>query len=127
MGVMKRKKQEQQERRGRRRSKAKPEVSWGDVDDDIIVGFIQLTEELDGAVRFGRSRDRAVYSLGFYIGEDRFTEWIPGGPDAFMAFQNLFIELSEDYSLKAGDGGDTLDVVSPGLGDDDQDTAREAD
>ena len=73
------------------------EVSWSDVDDATIRGLIELAEHFDGAVRFGRSRDRSVFGIGFYIGEERFTEWIPGGDEAGLAFDRLIAEILEDY------------------------------
>ncbi len=82
----------------RRRKRSEP-VSWSDVDPGTITGFIELAEELDGAVRFGRSRDGCVYSIGFYLGDDRFTEWVRGIDDVDLEFKRLHDEISEDYGL----------------------------
>ncbi len=109
MSVAKRMKHEKADRAKRRRSKVKTEVSWKDVDPNVIVGFIELVERHDGAIRFGRSRDRAVYSIGFYIGDERFTEWIPGGSDLTMAFANLWDEVSEDFALAPPDDREPLE------------------
>ena len=102
MSVAKRQRQEKKERERTRRRKPKDEVSWFDVDTATIVGFVQLAERLDGAVRFGRSRDGSVYSLGFYVGEERFTEWIRGGDDAELAFAALHDEIVEDFEIQDG-------------------------
>lgn len=84
-------------RPSRRRKKPVNEVSWGDISDDTIRRLIGLAEHFDGAVRFGRSRDRSVFSIGFYIGEDRFTEWIPEGDDPTVEFDRIIAEIAEDY------------------------------
>ena len=78
------------------------EVSWSEVSDDTIRGFIELAEHFDGAVRFGRSRDRGVFSVGLYIGDERFTEWIPGGDDASVVFDTVLREIYEDYDHDHG-------------------------
>ncbi len=97
MSVMKRLKQDRIDSKSRRRRKQVEEVSWSDVDDTTICQFIELAERLDGAIRFGRSRDRSVFSLGFYIGEDRFTEWIPGSDNTAVEFDRIYTEIVEDY------------------------------
>ena len=81
----------------RRRRKSVHEVSWSIVDDHTIRRLIDLAEHFDGAVRFGRSRDRGVLSVGFYIGEERFTEWIPGGDEAAVELDRIISEIFEDY------------------------------
>lgn len=86
-----------------RRRKRVQEVSWSDIDDNIIRQLIDLAEHFDGAVRFGRSRDRSVFSIGFYIGEERFTEWIPGGDETVVDFDRIIAEIHEDYERDSPD------------------------
>lgn len=97
MSVAKRQKDDRVEKRKRRRRKSKPEVSWEEIDDDTIRGFVTLAEYFNGAIRFGRSRDSSVFGIGFYIGDDRFTEWISGGSEAIADMQNLIAEVYEDF------------------------------
>ena len=81
----------------RRREKKSVEVTWNDVDNDTIRSIIAFAEHVDGAVRFGRSRDRGVYSIGFYVGDEHFTEWVRGGDESSVAFRDLLHELYEDF------------------------------
>lgn len=97
MGAMKNLKQEKRDRKKSRRRVQNDPVSWTDIDPDIIVGLIRLVEEFDGAIRFGRSRDNAVYSIGFYLGDERFTEWIRNTPEIDMEFARLHDEIAEDF------------------------------
>lgn len=85
--------------RGKRRSKNPvKEVSWDDFSNDTIRSLIAFAEYADGAVRFGRSRDRGAYSIGFYVGETHFTEWIRPGDDCDLAVADLLKELYEDFT-----------------------------
>ena len=87
-------------RNKRRRSKSDGEpASWRDVDPQTVSGFVLLAEVLDGAVRFGRSRDGAVYSIGFYVGDEHYTEWIRNDSERDDRFTALFNEMVEDYGL----------------------------
>lgn len=97
MSVMKHQKNERHDKTTRRRKKKVQEVTWRDVDDTTIRRLIELTEHYDGAVRFGRSRDRSMFSIGFYIGEDRFTEWVSGGDEVGVEIDQLISEIAEDY------------------------------
>ena len=97
MSVIKRQIQEKRDKTSRRRRKKVHEVSWRDIDDTTVRRLIELAEHFDGAIRFGRSRDRSVLSIGFYIGADRFTEWVPGGPDAVVEIDRIIAEIAEDY------------------------------
>lgn len=86
--------------KGRRRSKQASEVSWNDIDPTIVAAFIDLAERGDGAIRFGRSRDRSVYSLGFYLQGSHFTEWIQNGDERDMALERLYLEVTEDFEIQ---------------------------
>lgn len=99
MSVIKRQIDEKRDGKRRRAKKRKAEVSWGDVDDRTIRDILAFAESVDGAVRFGRSRDRAVYSLGFYIAGEHFTEWIRNDSGTCTEFADLLDELAEDYEL----------------------------
>ncbi|GAH26908.1 unnamed protein product, partial [marine sediment metagenome] len=74
---------------------------WNDVEPEIISSFVGLVERLDGAVRFGRSRDRAVYSIGFYVDTERWTEWIRDTDDRDMEFRRIYDEIFEDFGLES--------------------------
>lgn len=91
--------EETKRRSGQRRKKQTEPADWGVIDGDIIKGFVEFAQRVDGAVRFGRSRDGSVYSIGFYIGEERFTEWIRHVDGYEHEFQRLLQELCEDYGL----------------------------
>jgi hypothetical protein len=39
-----------------------------------------------------------VYSIGFYLGEDRFTEWVRPDDDRDWNFARLHDEITEDYA-----------------------------
>lgn len=58
----------------------KPEgtADWGDVDPVWIAGLIVLLQAAGGAVRFGRSRDGNVLSVGIYLDGDSVTLWLDG-------------------------------------------------
>ncbi len=99
MGAMKQLKQEKLDRRRRREGKPRERANWNTVEPGIVRDFILVTQWLDGAVRFGRSRDGAVYSIGFYIGDERFTEWVRAGDAAADDFATLFDEIIEDYAV----------------------------
>ena len=88
---------EAKKRNHRRRSKQLEPADWGTVDSGAIADFVLFAQAVDGAVRFGRSRDGATYSLGFYIGDERFTEWIRNDVDRDASFRDLLAELAEDY------------------------------
>lgn len=92
----------------RRRGKDNVTVTWNDIDPGTIVEFIDLVERLDGAIRFGRSRDGCVYSIGFYIGEERFTEWVRGSDDVDMEFSRLYSEIAEDFDAETDLPDDTI-------------------
>lgn len=99
--------EERNDRKRRRRSKVKPAVSWTAVDAGVIADFVILLEKLDGAVRFGRSRDRAVYSIGFYVGEERWTEWLKADDDIAMELARVYDEIVEDFGPTSDDNGQT--------------------
>lgn len=105
MGHYKGVKQDALDKQRRRRRKLKPTVSWADIEPSIIADFVVLLEKLDGAIRFGRSRDGAVYSIGFYVGEERWTEWIKADDDVATTLTNLFDEIVEDFSATTEDDG----------------------
>lgn len=84
----------------RRRDQENVEVTWDNVPTDIVVGFIRLAERLDGAVRFGRSRDRGVFSIGIYAGDEHFTEWIRDDSRRDAEFTRIRDEIFEDFEIK---------------------------
>lgn len=100
MSVIKQIKHDKENKSRRRRAKQKAEVTWNDVDEAIIRDFLDFAESVNGAIRFGRSRDGAVYSLGFYVGDERFTEWIRNDDERDSKFADLAIELAEDYQIE---------------------------
>lgn len=100
MSVAKQLKHDKEFKSRKRRTRQKVEVTWNDVDEAIIRDFLDFAERVNGAVRFGRSRDGAVYSLGFYVGDERFTEWIRNDHERDSKFADLAIELQEDYALE---------------------------
>jgi hypothetical protein len=81
----------------KRRSKQLEPADWNDVDSGILADFVSFAQVVNGAVRFGRSRDGATYSIGFYIGDERFTEWVRNDVNRDVAFRDLLDELFEDY------------------------------
>lgn len=83
----------------RRRSKQQEPADWGDVSADTIKGFVLLAQRLDGAVRFGTSRDGGVFSIGFYVGDERFTEWVRNDADRDSELARLWDEIADDFSV----------------------------
>ena len=81
----------------RRREKQLEPADWNDVDSGVLADFVAFAQDVNGAVRFGRSRDGNTYSIGLYIGEERFTEWVRNDANRDVAFRDLLDELFEDY------------------------------
>jgi len=84
----------------KRRKKHIEEADWSGVDAEHIKRFVVFAQCVNGAVRFGRSRDGEVYSIGFYVGTERFTEWVRSTDDRDYEFECLLAELYEDYEIK---------------------------
>ena len=99
MGQIMKDHQHKKDQRRRRKKPGKAKTSWSDVDVKLIKDLLQFAEDVDGAVRFGRSRDGSVLSLGFLIGDERFTEWIRGGTATTDELCDLLDELASDYDL----------------------------
>lgn len=51
------------------------EASWGEVSPDAIAAAIDIVAKLRGAIRFGVSRDGAVYGITVYLGDESETFW----------------------------------------------------
>lgn len=99
MGVMQNNPPERRKAKGRRRGKQFEPADWSDIDPGTIVDLICLIQSLDGAIRFGRSRDGEVFSLGFYIGDERFTEWIRNDDQCGLEFARILDEIAEDFQV----------------------------
>lgn len=86
--------------RNKRRASSAPQISWEDIDAEVIKQFVLLAQRLDGAVRFGRNRGGDVYSIGFYAGDERWTEWIRHDDDVIAELQRIFTEIQEDFGVE---------------------------
>lgn len=87
----------------RRRKRSVVQVSWEEVGADDIKQLICIFEKLDGAVRFGRSRDGGVLSVGGYVGDERWTDWLTDDDGPITALDTLMDELIEDYEITDDD------------------------
>lgn len=86
--------------RNRRRASSAPQVSWEAIDSGIIKQFVLLAERLDGAVRFGRNRGGDVFAIGFYAGDEKWTEWIRHDDDVNAELERIFAEIQEDFDCE---------------------------
>jgi hypothetical protein len=86
-------------KRTKRRQKQQDPADWGDISADTIKGFVLLAQRLDGAVRFGASRDGGVFSIGFYVGDERFTEWVRNDDERDTEFARIWDEIADDFSV----------------------------
>lgn len=88
MGVIKNGKLEEADRRREKKANAlrgglvtgrgagaAASVTWSEVPADAIAATIDIVTKLRGAVRFGASRDGAVFSVTVYLGDDSETFW----------------------------------------------------
>lgn len=73
---MTKRKQAAEEPKRRRRQKSS-EADWGGQDADTIRRLISAVTKVNGAVRFGYSRDGGAYSIGIYGDGKPFTEFHP--------------------------------------------------
>jgi len=69
------------------------ERQWGDVNPAWITAYVILLTNAGGAVRFGRSRDGAVLSLGIYLDNDSTTLWLDGSDPLEDQLQNYYEQL----------------------------------
>jgi mannose/cellobiose epimerase-like protein (N-acyl-D-glucosamine 2-epimerase family) len=71
----------------------KSERSWGDVDPAWLLALVVLLESGGGAVRYGRSRDKAVLSIGIYLDDDSVTLWLDKDQPIEEQLRDIFEEL----------------------------------
>ena len=50
-------------------------ADWANASSTAVGRLVECVTSKGGAVRFGLSRDGGAYSVGFYYGEDRTTEY----------------------------------------------------
>lgn len=62
------------------RSASEP-ADWSSVDGGILQELITRVTAHGGAVRFGYTSDGGAYAVGFYDGDDKYTEYIRPNED----------------------------------------------
>ncbi len=88
-------KNEKQAKRDARRSYGRAEVAdWRSVDGEAIRDCICAAGMVNGAVRFGYTRDGGAYAIGLYgLGDQPFTTYVRPGENVDAVLR----EIAEDY------------------------------
>lgn len=68
-------------------------ADYGSVDGYIIGKAIAAVARGGGALRLGYTRDGGAYAIGFYEGDDHWTEYVPPNDD----IDGFFRGVIEDY------------------------------
>lgn len=68
-------------------------ADWAGVDGTLLAKAVAGVARLGGALRFGYTRDGGAYAIGFYEGDDKWTEYIPPGDDVEEYLKGII----EDY------------------------------
>lgn len=84
-------------RERRQKAQAGEPADWGSADAGLLHAVIAAITARGGAVRFGYSRDGAAYSVGVYLGAERFTEYIRPQEDINDYLKNLAIDFGAAY------------------------------
>lgn len=76
----------------------KERADWGDVNPDLLAGFVCAVTRAGGLASFGRSRDGAVLQVTVYADGERQTFWLdrPEGPEVQLEQLILVIEATGD-------------------------------
>lgn len=61
--------------RNANQGKESTDVSWEEIPGHEITAALAIICRAGGCYRFGVSRDKATYSIGFYLGDTYFTEY----------------------------------------------------
>lgn len=72
-------------------------ADWEQANADLLRKVIAKAGIKRGALRFGYTRDGGAYSVGVYVGEDYFTDYIRPGEDVDKYLADLLSSL-EDYT-----------------------------
>jgi hypothetical protein len=56
-------------------------ADWAGVDPKTIINLISATVSLNGAIRFGYTRDGGAYSVGIYLDDDHETFYFKPSDD----------------------------------------------
>ncbi len=94
MGAMQNQKGNRKKSRRSRRNKPQELVGWLDINQEVLLELIRTMDGQAIAIRLGRTRDGASFSVGIYDGDDYFTEYHAGlaGADEWL------MGFIEDYT-----------------------------
>ena len=81
-------------------------ADWETVDAELIRRAIATAALVDGAIRFGVSRDGGAYSLGLYGGGEPVTIWVGGNGDIVGELENViqwYSDLADERAAEANE------------------------
>lgn len=81
-------------------------ADWETVDAELIRKAIATASLVDGAIRFGVSRDGGAYSLGLYGGGEPVTIWVGGNGDILTELENIiqwYRDLADERAAEANE------------------------
>jgi len=81
-------------------------ADWETVDAALVVKAIATAALVDGAIRFGVSRDGGAYSLGLYGGGEPVTIWVGGNGDIVGELENIiqwYRDLADERAAEANE------------------------
>lgn len=70
---------------------------WVSADPQLVLDLIGKMAKLGGAIRFGYTRDGGAYSVGFYLGDDRRTEYIRPSEDLNDRLHGFIVDLEDNH------------------------------
>lgn len=89
------KKSELDKIREKRAARGQGEIAdWATADPALLLGAIATLANRGGAIRFGYSRDGGAYSIGIYLANDKFTEYVRPSEDINYYLQSVI----EDFA-----------------------------
>lgn len=82
-------------------------ADWETVDAALVVKAIATAALVDGAIRFGVSRDGGAYSLGLYGGGEPTTIWVGGNGDIVGELESIiawYQDIADQRAAAANEG-----------------------